>query len=197
MTHQALVCFYTEEGISFFLCVCPAYILFAWLKGWLSRRFEGFIDAGINDVDLLCLRNENLENNRAKQYVREIGDRFSYKEWVVFAILEAMTTNWDLSQWMCNDRLQQAVSLIICGWNQIIIGLVLIHKVKKVKAFSFSVFFRRLLPHISVMTYSFFFCFVFSLWLYARGGHYVSIVKGLNRWSLSPKSRKNTHPLSD
>ena len=32
-----------------------------------------------------------------------------------FAILETMTTDGDLSQWKCNDRLQQAVSLIICA----------------------------------------------------------------------------------
>ena len=38
-----------------------------------------------------------------------------YKESVVFAILEAMTTDWGLSQVKCNDRLQQAVSLIICA----------------------------------------------------------------------------------
>ena len=32
-----------------------------------------------------------------------------------FAILETMTTDRVLSQWKCNDRLQQAVSLIICA----------------------------------------------------------------------------------
>ena len=32
-----------------------------------------------------------------------------------FAILEAMTTDGDPSQWKCNDRLQQADSLIICA----------------------------------------------------------------------------------
>ena len=32
-----------------------------------------------------------------------------------FTISEVMATDWDLSQWTCNDRLQQAVSLIICA----------------------------------------------------------------------------------
>ena len=30
-------------------------------------------------------------------------------------MLEAMATDRDLSQWKCNDRLQQAVSLINCA----------------------------------------------------------------------------------
>ena len=47
-----------------------------------------------------------------------------------FAILEVMTTDCDLSQWKYNERLQQAVSLIICASNQILIDLVLIHKAK-------------------------------------------------------------------
>ena len=46
------------------------------------------------------------------------------------------------SVWLCVRR------------NQIIIVLVLIHKVKKVKAFIYFYFFRRFLPHISVRTCS-------------------------------------------
>ena len=42
---------------------------------------------------------------------------FSDKESVVFRDFGGndYDTDWDLSQWKCNDRLQQAVSLIICA----------------------------------------------------------------------------------
>ena len=44
-----------------------------------------------------------------QQYVRELRNGLCGRKSVVFAILEAMTTDRDLSQWKCNNRLQPTV----------------------------------------------------------------------------------------
>ena len=44
-----------------------------------------------------------------------LGTDYEVRNQWFFAILEAVTTDLDLSQWRCNDRLQQAVCLIICA----------------------------------------------------------------------------------
>ena len=60
----------------------------------------------------------------------------------------------------------------------------------------FYLFSRRFLPYISVRASSKL-IFFSSLWPYAGGGHNTSTVKGLDRWSLPPKSsRKTTDSLS-
>ena len=55
-----------------------------------------------------------LYSNRNSMFAR-LGTDYEIRNQWFFAILETMTTDGDLSQWKCNDRLQQAVSLIICA----------------------------------------------------------------------------------
>ena len=44
-----------------------------------------------------------------------LGTDYEIRNQWFFTILKTMTTDSDLSQWKCNARLQQAVSLIICA----------------------------------------------------------------------------------
>ena len=44
-----------------------------------------------------------------------LGTDYEIRNRWFFAILEAITTDRDLSQWKCIDRLEQAANLIICA----------------------------------------------------------------------------------
>ena len=51
----------------------------------------------------------------ANSMFARLGTDYEIRNQWFFANLEAITTDLDLSQWKCNDRLQKAVSLITCA----------------------------------------------------------------------------------
>ena len=76
-----------------------------------KKQFCGHIS--LFGAYLVRRQTEKMSIKRKKN--EQYGSRSNYEirnQWA-FAILEAITTDWDLSQWKCNDRLQQAASLII------------------------------------------------------------------------------------
>ena len=86
-------------------------ILFILVSDW---RCNSHADAFINCMESpkkrvvvqLCRRVMYHTIGKNSMFAR-LGTDYKIRNQWVFAILEAMTTDWDLSQWTCNDRLQR------------------------------------------------------------------------------------------